>query len=169
MKNKQAFTLIELLIVVLIIGILAAVALPQYKIAVAKARLRSLMPLVDALVTSQESYYLANGKYALRFDDIDINIPTPNSITASNGAWGEIAHYPHFDLQVISAGGRAYGMTQGISYGVVMDNYTSADFYTCKRLAYASVSSEFPNQIIRGLGGRKLLTANGQNYYCLPE
>ena len=80
------FTLIELLVVVLIIGILAAVAVPQYKKAVWKSKNAQLKTLVASVAQAQQTFYMANGSYATRFDELDIELPlTPSAYVGDYG------------------------------------------------------------------------------------
>ena len=74
-NTKRGFTLMELLVVVVIIGILTAVAVPQYKKSVIKAKLANARMLLTSVVQAQEAYYLANGHYATQLSQLDIDVP----------------------------------------------------------------------------------------------
>ncbi len=79
-RYQYGFTLIELLVVVLIIGVLTAIAIPQYQKAVLKSRFSSLMPLAKSVANAQEAYYLANGRYATNVNALDIDVPNDPKI-----------------------------------------------------------------------------------------
>src|SRR5260370_21398565 len=62
--NRKGFTLIELLIVVVIIGILAAIAIPKFANTKEKAYLASMKTDVRNLVTAEEGYFADSVKYS---------------------------------------------------------------------------------------------------------
>ena len=62
--NRKGFTLIELLIVVVIIGILAAIAIPKFANTKQKAVVASMKSDLRNLVTAQEAFFSDNNDYA---------------------------------------------------------------------------------------------------------
>ena len=73
-SNKIGFTLIELLVVVLIIGILSAVALPQYTKAVKKSRAAGVLPYMKEAQNARQLYFMSNGTYTSNFREFDMDL-----------------------------------------------------------------------------------------------
>jgi prepilin-type N-terminal cleavage/methylation domain-containing protein len=67
MQNRKGFTLIELLIVVVIIGILAAIAIPKFANTKEKAVVAGMKSDLRNLVTAQEGFFSDNQTYATGF------------------------------------------------------------------------------------------------------
>jgi prepilin-type N-terminal cleavage/methylation domain-containing protein len=63
LSNKKGFTLIELLIVVVIIGILAAIAIPKFANTKEKAYVASMKADLRNLMNAQEAYFSENTAY----------------------------------------------------------------------------------------------------------
>ncbi len=157
MKNRSTgrldgFTLIELLVVVLIIGILAAVALPQYRIAVAKSRLAALIPNVRALKDGLELYRLANGAYPPdpSYDvgfDIEIGAGCHGAdgvewITCPNGVFYDRLDYGEPTVS---------GIDTRVHLGYLM--YLEHSDYPNEIRCLATATDTTANQVCKSLGG----------------
>ena len=108
MKNmRKGFTLIELLIVVVIIGILAAIAIPKFANTKSKAYIAAMKSDLRNLVTAEESYFSDSAKYStndttkgMKFKpSTGVSMPT---ITTFAGAW--LATNTHSQLTGFSCG-----------------------------------------------------------------
>ena len=66
----------ELLTAVLIIGILTALAMPEYQKAVERSRSAEAQTLLEDLAKAEERYLMSNGRYTNELTDLDVTIPT---------------------------------------------------------------------------------------------
>lgn len=93
--NKKGFTLLELLVVVLIIGILAGIALPQYKKVVEKSKMAEAVSTVKVISDAQQRYYLVHGNYASCKDlnALDIDLPGSDNCAYSGCACKQSTYF----------------------------------------------------------------------------
>ena len=63
MINKQAFTIMELMVVVIVIGVLAAFAIPNYKLAIERAEERQMVVNMQTIIAAQKIYKAKHDVY----------------------------------------------------------------------------------------------------------
>ena len=82
-KKQQGFTLIELMIVIAIVGILAAIALPAYQDYTVRAKISEAMANLAEGKTSVAEYYAANGRVPANANQAGITVNVDTDIMAS--------------------------------------------------------------------------------------
>ena len=78
--DRKGFTLIELMIVVVIIGILAALAIPRFTQASARAKEKEADGILKQVYTLENAYFANNGAYAATSADLQTVGWDPNTL-----------------------------------------------------------------------------------------
>ncbi|WP_373065101.1 type IV pilin protein [Gemmatimonas sp.] len=122
-RSRQGFTLIELLIVVVIIGILAAIAIPKFQNTKGKAYAASLKSDLKNISSMQEDYFYYNETYTANV--AALNFSSTNGVTiaiaeANGRGWSATSTHPSaFPLTCAVFYGQAAPLGGATSEGVV--------------------------------------------------
>jgi prepilin-type N-terminal cleavage/methylation domain-containing protein len=89
--RTNGFTLIELMVVVIIVGVLAAVAVPLYTSTIKDARTAEATTRLGAIMTAAKTFYQKNGHWPSSPDE--------------PGFFGDFTSTEHFSFQITRGGG----------------------------------------------------------------
>lgn len=164
-NTQQGFTFIELLVVVLIIGILAAVALPQYQLTIGKTRASEILAVVSAIKNAQELYYLANGEYAIEITQLDVEWPAGGTI-ARNIHGDETYSYSNGNVYRVNTQGKVIGSNSKAAQIEIVLDHATPTFPGYTRMCVADPGA-FGNKVCNALGTGFIMKSAGHNYYSL--
>jgi prepilin-type N-terminal cleavage/methylation domain-containing protein len=96
-RHRAGFTLVELLVVVVILGILAGMAIPRFKNTKGKAHSAALRTDLRNLMTAEESFFYSNNRYSTALDSLKF-VPSSGVIVtipeATPQGWSATTTHP---------------------------------------------------------------------------
>ena len=175
-KNK-GFTLIEMLVVVLIIGILAGIALPQYQMAVTKARVASILPIMRRFKDALAEYKLQHGSYETEdgdrpdADTLGVNFPSDWDCDSFGiECWNDYWECMVNDDAIDNHTGYVYCEYKPVGFAIWMYQPDDIDFEDTRNMltCQAEQTANKENKVCKALGGKLIGTHFGsKNVYKL--
>ncbi len=134
-RNKKSFTLLELIIVIIVLGVLTSLATPRYLMIVEKSRSVEGVNSLNAIYRAQERYtYLSNGKYSTKVDDLNIAI---TGLSYFKNPQAADAETPVNYVGKITRNGDLYVLYVSSKGKTSCENGASAPKDTCKKMGYS--------------------------------
>ena len=141
--NQKGFTLIELMIVIAIVGILAAVALPAYQDYTIRAKISEPLALMGEAKTTIAEYYIANGVMPATAAQAGIRGDISTDIVNSMRFSGNI-----ITAEVADIGGDT--ATNNLFIFSLTDTSSGSPEWKCKGAAATSIATKYLPANCRG-------------------
>ncbi|MBI3269899.1 MAG: prepilin-type N-terminal cleavage/methylation domain-containing protein [Planctomycetes bacterium] len=123
-QKESGFTLVELAVVIVIIGVLAAFAVPRFLSAVERSKAGEAYNYLAAVRSAQERFQARQGTYAGALTDLDIQMPAPKYFTIGVIAAGSSGTLESSWTLTLTRAGAAAG------YGSYTVTFTDQGFNT---------------------------------------
>ena len=147
---KKGFTLIEMLIIVLIIGILAVFAVPQYMKTLEKSRYSEAAEHLRSIYSAEHKYALDHGRYAEKFGDLYLDFSNAAIATSADDSTITVSNYEitlesaNDDIPLAKAirkkgGNNIYGIYKNLQTGdMICEDMLATDNVTCDMFSVSS-------------------------------
>ena len=120
--GASGFTLVELAVVIVIIGVLAAFAVPKFRDAVERSKSAESFNYLSSVRAAQERYHARQGTYASAVSMLDIKFSAPKYFTVGEIAAGSTADLENSWTQTLTRVGASAG------YGAYTVTFTDDGF-----------------------------------------
>ena len=132
-RGRKGFTLVELAVVIIIIGVLAAFAVPRFLDSVERSKAAEAFNFHSAVRAAQERYEVRQGTYADDLSKLDIQMPAPKYFSVGDPAAGSTGSLEDSWTLTLTRTGAAGG------YGAYTVTFTDQ--------GYDSANSTIPDKI----------------------
>lgn len=149
MQGRAGFTLLEMVVAVIVVGVLAAMAFPTYQRFLERSRTAEAITLMGSAVLSQDRYYVKRDQYSPKWSYLDA---APEPIRHPNKS----LYYSNADQTVFYTRGGGEEHPNG-GYAVWFELDGNRNFVVARRVG----SDKYSYTLVRPFAERR--------YYCLPD
>ena len=162
-RNEEGLTLIELMVVVVILGIIAAVAIPSISNAINSAKVNTTISDLSTYQQALQRYYLDHGSYPASFSTLDLK----SDASGATGTGSTYIYGPYLNFTSNQAVNDAFG--HPIYYDAVQVSGTDYGGYYLLSGGTTSDTAGSPSPTISKINASDIYASNGQEVNVLSQ